>query len=67
MQNQHTAPQSHYINNRILHYAIINKLTSPKTKSSFNRTTNKYELRKITSDSKLTGFLTQLCILVSIY
>ena len=51
-QNQHTAPQSHYINNRILHHAIINKLTSPKTKSSFNRTTNKYELRKITSDGK---------------
>ena len=51
-QNQQTAPQSHYINNRILHHAIINKLTSPKTKSSFNQTTNKYELRKITSDGK---------------
>ena len=49
---RYNTPQSHYINNRILHHAIINKLTSPKTKSSFSRTTNKYELRKITSDGK---------------
>ena len=59
-QNQHTAPQSHYINNRILHHMIINKLTSKMTSpisnlsllsKIFERTIATHIIKHITTNS----------------
>ena len=63
-QIKHTVPRSHYINNRILYHAIINKLNSHKTNSSFNRTTKNMNFGKLLAMAKLTGFLTQLDIIL---